>query len=186
MAKVLSPGDVNRHVGMAVEVARQARQMTVEQLAAAIGLSPERLRRIEDGSEEASVVDMHLIARALNIDVSAFFFGLDHERGDGDSDGSTRRLVFPDLLNATIGARIRRVREATGLSAAALAMLSELRTGRILRIESGRSEAAASELFAIARVLGVAVSFFFDGRRHGEDEAPRQNGSRFGVSTAAA
>lgn len=186
MATLLSPAHVNRNVGLAIEVARRARQMTQSQLAASIGLSSQALSRIEDGSEEASAVDMHLLAQVLNLDVAAFFVGLDHEDDDDEAENRPRRPLFPELLNATIGARIRRLREANGLSTAALAVLSGLRTGRIQRIELGKSEAAASELYAIGQVLGVTVSFFFDGRNECDGESVFHDGGRFPASTAVA
>jgi transcriptional regulator with XRE-family HTH domain len=186
MATLLSPGNVNRNVGLAISVARDARRMTVTQLAASIGLSAERLAAIENGSDEASAVDMHLLAQVPNLDVAAFFVGLDDLDADDAAEDRPRRLAFPDLLNATIGARMRRLREANGLSAAALAVLSGLRAGRIQRIEAGKSEAAASELYAIGQVLGVCVAFFFDGKRDSDEEPPARNGTRFASSTAAA
>lgn len=186
MATIANPRTVNQHVGLAIEVARQARRMTLRQLAASIGLPVERLAAIEDGSEEASAVDLHLLAKALNLDVTAFFVGLDTSEGNDDEDRVRHRPAFPDLLNTTIGARLRRLRELNGLSAAALAVLSGLRTGRVQRIESGKSEAAASELFAIGQVLGVAVSFFFDGQQQGDEIPNLLNGNRFATSTAAA
>ncbi len=186
MVTRLSPDCVNRYVGLAIQVARQMRQMTLPQLAAAIGLSTEGLARIEEGAEEASAVDMHLLAKALNLDVAAFFVGLDEDDIEGASDGPLRRPAVPDLLNATIGARIRRLREATGLSAAALAVLCGLRSARILRIENGKSEAAASELYAIAEVLGVSITYFFDGKHESDDASAVWPGSRLPAADAAA
>lgn len=186
MAMVMSPGDVNRYVGLAIQVARQARRMSLEQLAACIGLSRDRLVAIEEGHEEASAVDLHLLARTLNLDVCAFFIGLDPRFAGSDGSPSRRRLAFPDLLNATIGARLRRLREINGLTPAALAVLSGLRSGRIQRIESGKVEAAASELFAIGRVLGVSVTFFFDGYQEGDEHPWLPDTGHFAPSTVAA
>ncbi len=186
MVTRFSPDCVNRSVGLAIQVARQVRQMTLPQLAAAIGLSSERLSRIEEGAEEASAVDMHLLAKALNLDVAAFFVGLDEDDMEDGSPGRPRRPAFPDLLNATIGARIRRLREATGLSPAALAVLCGLRSARILRLEHGKSEAAASELYAIGEVLGVSVTYFFDGKHESDDASSSWPGSRLPATDAAA
>jgi transcriptional regulator with XRE-family HTH domain len=186
MATLKSPCDVNWHVGLAIQVAREARRMTRAQLASAIGVSTERLVLLEDGNEEASAVDLHLLAKALNLDVAAFFVGLTGRgREDGDPRG-TCALAFPDLLNVSIGARLRRAREASGLSPAALAILSGLRPSRIQRIEAGKSEAAASELFAIGEVLGLPVAFFFDGVSEEEDSPTLFGANRLGPSSAAA
>lgn len=57
----------------------------------------------------------------------------------------------------TLGARIRRLREARGLSQQALAVACGVSVSQVFRWESDRSEPYASSLRALARVLEVSL-----------------------------
>lgn len=162
---------VNRHVGIAVRLAREERRMSVQHLAATVGLSADGVRRIEAGVEEANAVDLHLIAEALGVDVSAFFCGLDQPKPPPRSTADpSEEIGFADLLNATIGVRLRRAREERCMTATELARRTGIRVVRLRRIERGDAEAAASELHALASRLGLSVSFFFDGSSETAEE----------------
>ena len=180
MTAIANANCVNRHVGIAVRLAREERRLTPERLAATVGLSVDGVLCIEAGAEEANAVDLHLIAQALDVDVSAFFCGLDQPKSrHGTAADQPAAIDFADLLNATIGVRIRRAREERGLSVSELAKRTGIRVMRIRRIERGDAEAAASELHALGCGLGLGVSFFFDGSTGTADEVFRFGESYF-------
>ena len=156
-------GHVNRHVGEGLRLAREVRQFSAKQLAQDLGISPERLERIETGKEEATSTDLHLSARALGVDVSMFFDGLAKPRASTRSGNACQGQCIGRNVNANFGTRMRLAREVKGLSLERLAQTAGIERERLEGLEYGEEEAAASDLHSLARVLDVAVAYFFEG-----------------------
>lgn len=154
---------VNRHIGEGLRLAREVRQISAEQLAQDLGTSPERLERLEAGEEEATSTDLHLSARALGVDVSMFFEGLAKPETDVRTEDACRGEGLGRIVNANLGARMRLAREVRGLSLERLAQAAGMERERLEGLEYGEEEAAASDLHSLARVLDVAVAYFFQG-----------------------
>lgn len=71
------------------------------------------------------------------------------------------RLSIPDgaaALQRVLGEKVRRLREARGLSRSALAAAAGLSVGRVSVIESGRGNPRVATLGAIASALDVEVA----------------------------
>src|SRR5262245_28172600 len=64
---------------------------------------------------------------------------------------------------AELGLRIRRARERVGMSQEALAEAVARDQKAVSEYENGKRKLPATELPAFARVLGVPVSYFFEG-----------------------
>jgi transcriptional regulator with XRE-family HTH domain len=154
---------VNRHVGEGLRLAREVRRVSQAQLAQDLGISPERLERIEAGEEEATSTDLHLSARALGVNVSMFFDGLVMPRANARTGDDCRGRSLGRRVNANLGARMRLAREVRGLSLERLAEAAGIERDRLEGFEYGEEEAAASDLHSLARVLDVAVAYFFEG-----------------------
>ena len=154
---------VNRHVGEGLRLAREVRGISAEQLAQDLGISPERLERIETGEEEATSTDLHLSAQTLGVDVSMFFEGLSKPGTCARTEGPFRGQGLGRSVNANLGARMRLAREVRGFSLERLAQAAEIDLERLESLEYGEEEAAASDIHRLAGVLDVAVAYFFEG-----------------------
>ncbi len=64
-------------------------------------------------------------------------------------------------LDRHIGQRLKRLRQREGLSAQALADVTESTQQQISRYENGHNKLSATQLYRIASALGVPVSWFF-------------------------
>ncbi len=71
--------EINRHIGAGLLLARTVRGNSLKELAAATGLSLQRLERLESGLVEATPRDLLLLAASLGIPVQFFFEGLEDE-----------------------------------------------------------------------------------------------------------
>ena len=72
-----------------------------------------------------------------------------------------------------IGARIRRFREARGLSVLELSNLSDIPELMLATIERGRMRITFENMICIARSLDTPLVEFFDDGRDGDDAACR-------------
>ena len=84
-------------------------------------------------------------------------------------DTTTIYSDIPD--NDTLGGRLSRARDASGLSAAQLARRIGVRTNTIQAWESDRSQPRANRLSMLAGVLGVSLSWLL----HGVGTAPSED-----------
>ncbi|MHC5053339.1 MAG: helix-turn-helix domain-containing protein [Planctomycetota bacterium] len=91
-------------------------------------------------------------------------------------DGMTRRGT-----RELVGARIRAVREARGLSVRELGGLSDVPELMLAAIERGRMRITFENLLCLARALGVPAIDLFDFEKDGRGES-RGPGMRFGES----
>lgn len=53
-------------LGRAIQVMRESKELSVEELAHRSGVKPENLEAIETGNKTASLLQLHSLARALN------------------------------------------------------------------------------------------------------------------------
>ncbi|MGE5475705.1 MAG: helix-turn-helix domain-containing protein [Bacteroidales bacterium] len=67
-----------------------------------------------------------------------------------------------NAVDASVGKRIRLRRTALGMSQEKLAEALGLTFQQVQKYEKGANRVGASRLFDLARVLGVAVEFFFE------------------------
>lgn len=82
----------------------------------------------------------------------------------------------------TLGGRIRRARDAAGLSGAQLARRLGVKTATVSGWESGRAEPRANRLTMLAGILGVSPTWLL----HGVGEAPADTGLASELALVAA
>jgi transcriptional regulator with XRE-family HTH domain len=73
---------------------------------------------------------------------------------------------MPSKVDAHIGRRIRQVRIRQGVSQSLLAEHLVITYQQVQKYETGANRVSASRLFEISALLGIDVSFFFDGLEH--------------------
>lgn len=69
----------------------------------------------------------------------------------------------PDPIDVHVGARLRLRRNMIGMSQDQLGKASDLTFQQIQKYERGANRMGASRLFQMARIVGVPVSYFFEG-----------------------
>jgi transcriptional regulator with XRE-family HTH domain len=79
--------DAELHVGARLVAARQLRNVTQEELAEKLGISPEDVENHEQGLTQLSAGRLYEVAQALGVDVSYFYEGL------GEAPPSARSLT---------------------------------------------------------------------------------------------
>ena len=67
-----------------------------------------------------------------------------------------------DSIKKSFGARIKEIREKSGLNQEQLAELVNMESRHISRIETGKSFTTLENLSKIAQALNVDISVFFD------------------------
>lgn len=85
----------------------------------------------------------------------------------------------PEIVDEHVGARVRLRRAVLGLSQEELSDQLGITFQQIQKYERGSNRISASRLFHIAQVLGVDVSYFFDGFN------PDSPGRAYGFSDTA-
>jgi len=78
-------------------------------------------------------------------------------------------------VDVHVGTRIRHRRWMNGTTQQQLADAVGIKFQQIQKYETGMNRVSASRLWDIAHVLGVPVSFFFDGLDANTDAAPKVN-----------
>ena len=87
----------------------------------------------------------------------------------------TIKLNGPDPIDKYVGGRVRARRVGLRLSQSKLGGAIDVTFQQVQKYENGTNRIGASNLFKIARALGVGVSFFYDGMPDFE-AAPRRPG----------
>ncbi len=71
-----------------------------------------------------------------------------------------------DKIDIEIGARLRQARVAAGLSQTELGAHLGISFQQIQKYEKGKNRIGGGRLYKIARMLGVKITYFFDGVEH--------------------
>jgi transcriptional regulator with XRE-family HTH domain len=72
-------------------------------------------------------------------------------------------LVATDRVAAVVGSRLRNRRRAMLLSVEAVASQTKLAAATLTKAEVGEERLAPKAIIALAKVFGVAPSYFFEG-----------------------
>jgi transcriptional regulator with XRE-family HTH domain len=94
---------IDKHVGRRLRALREAQGMSAEVLVRAVGMSIDRLERLESGRERINVDDMRRLCEVLGATPADFFRGLNdeaEERGAVGGDLSVEdegRLLLADF-----------------------------------------------------------------------------------------
>ncbi|MBA4224476.1 helix-turn-helix transcriptional regulator [Bosea sp. (in: a-proteobacteria)] len=79
---------------------------------------------------------------------------------------------LPNPIDRHVGSRVRMQRMLAGISQEKLGEALGLTFQQVQKYEKGTNRISASRLQQIAKMLGVPVSFFFEGAPSGEAAAP--------------
>ncbi len=71
-----------------------------------------------------------------------------------------------DGIDVEIGARLRQARVAAGFTQTELGIQLGISFQQVQKYEKGRNRIGGGRLYKIARVLGVKITYFFDGVEH--------------------
>ncbi|MCH8188327.1 MAG: helix-turn-helix transcriptional regulator [Proteobacteria bacterium] len=71
-----------------------------------------------------------------------------------------------DEIDIEIGRRLRQARVAAGLTQTELGVRLGISFQQIQKYEKGRNRIGGGRLYKIARILGVKITYFFDGVEH--------------------
>ena len=71
-----------------------------------------------------------------------------------------------DRIDVEIGARMKQARVAAGLSQTELGTHLGISFQQVQKYEKGKNRVGGGRLYKIARVLGVKITYFFDGVDH--------------------
>lgn len=71
--------ETERHIGSRLRAARHLQNISQVSLAGLLGVTPEQMQRCEDGEDPISAGRLYDVARALQVNVSYFYEGLNGE-----------------------------------------------------------------------------------------------------------
>ncbi|MDR1266999.1 MAG: helix-turn-helix domain-containing protein [Holosporales bacterium] len=117
------PSSIDQHVGMRVRTRRSVLRLSQGQLGEAVGLTFQQVQKYERGVNRISASRLLEISRALEVDISYFFEGLDktakpkshaavflEENGEAYAADPLDRRETYDLIRAYYGVGDTRVR----------------------------------------------------------------------------
>ena len=127
--------------GQRIRVIRNARGLTIEELAEISDLPSSVITEYEEGSRKLSLPDIEKLCDALNINVSY--------------------LLSQGKKKYELSERLRSIREAQGMTVTSLADKAGVSPGLISQIENNLTMPSFETLEAIAGATGVALSYIW-------------------------
>jgi len=98
------------------------------------------------------------------------------EQSGGDLSARDLKAAQANPVDRHVGSRIRSRRVMLGLSQKSLADAIGVKFPQVQKYEDGVNRLSASRLFAVSRVLGAPITYFFEGMSDGtRDAAPGSN-----------
>lgn len=151
----------SRIIGALLHSVRDQARMSPEECAAVLGISPETLTAYEEGSKPISLPELELLARFLDVPLSAI--RSTESVADIQAD---RKLPAPNLYlmlrHRIVGARLRQLRSEASRTQQDLAEMLECPLGTIMEYEFGKRPIPVAELEVVCRALNVPLSYFLD------------------------
>ncbi|HNT74325.1 MAG TPA: helix-turn-helix transcriptional regulator [Anaerolineae bacterium] len=149
----------NRILGALIQNVRNQARVTVQECAAALGISEGAFAAYERGSASISLPELELLARFIEVPLSVF-------RETSLSGSRDTRLpnaeIFLPLRHRIVGARLRQVRQEARRTQQDLADILECSAEQIADYEYGRRSVPFAELEIVGRALTVSLEVFFD------------------------
>ena len=69
-------------------------------------------------------------------------------------------------IDAHIGNRVRAARQAQGMSQSVLANALGITFQQVQKYENGTNRVSAGRLYDVAHILGMPITYFYEGARH--------------------
>lgn len=150
-------------LGVLLYDARLATRRSIEECAAAMGVSPEVYQTFEVGEAAPSLPQLEVLAFYLDLPIEHFWEAKAlSESSAEDSIQDADRLA--EIRNRIIGTRIQMLRGELNLSLEDLARAASLSAEHLQACEEGRSPITLPELEIIAAALETRIETFFDDR----------------------
>lgn len=130
-----TPHPIDSHIGLRVRALRKERGLSLDALAAALGIAYQQVQKYETGANRISAGALYGIARALRAPVGYFYAELEAQSGDPPLQACAPSPA--DALMASPG--------GGGLARAYLAMTPRLRRALLTVAEAIGPEAEAAE-----------------------------------------
>jgi transcriptional regulator with XRE-family HTH domain len=154
----------SRKLGLLIYDSRQHARRSMDECAAAIGVSPEEYRTFESGSAAPSLPQIELLSIYLNVPLDHFWSkqALSTTARPPHAEQGDQLLV---LRNRVIGASLRLARNNKNISLADLSAQTEISPEQLERYEKGDVAVPLPELEILATILETPVATFYD--QHG-------------------
>jgi len=150
----------NRILGVLIRNARDRTHVSRKACADVLGVSANRFRAYEEGSQSISLPEMELLGRYLGVPLHVLRD--DSAAGDATEEALPDPDIFLPLRHRIVGARLRQARLESGRTQKELAELLEHSSSIISSYEYGEKPIPVAELELVGRTLGVSLDFFFD------------------------
>lgn len=152
-------------IGTLLRDARQSCGRSLEECAAAIGVSTQQYEAFELGEQMISLPELELAAFALDIPLDRFW----EERSTPTDDIYPRQfsnqVQLMKLRNRMIGAQLRQARLEAGLAPEELGVQAGIEVERLKSYEWGQAAVPLSDLEAMCTILKRSAREFLD--QHG-------------------
>jgi transcriptional regulator with XRE-family HTH domain len=151
----------SRKLGVLIRDARLAARKTVQECAAAIGVTGGIFRAYEEGRRAPSLPELELLAYFLNLPMHHFW----SKEVRSDDAPPTETLNLPALISIRqrlIGVMLRQQREKASLSPRQLAERSGMTTARLRAYELGERPIPLPELESLLGLTGGRIEELFD------------------------
>lgn len=154
----------NKKLGLLIYDARKASRRSIEECAAAVGVTVEQFQAFEKGKESPTLPQLELLALFFNLPIE-HFWGRQalSQTSAPETFQEKERLLM--LRNRVIGTNLRLARSTANLSIQEIAERTGIPEERLKRFESNGAEIPVTELELIADTLDMPVERFFD--QHG-------------------
>jgi len=150
-----------KKIGILIQDARITAKKSIEECAAAIGVSTDTFQAYEFGSKSPSLPELEILAFYLNIPVDHFWGRTTLTESKPDfADLSLERLV--PLRHKMIGALIRKARQEAGIDASDLAKQVGIKADELDAYEMGQKAVPTPILENLGKFLEIPVESFID------------------------
>ena len=151
----------SKTLGVLIQDARQASNLSMKDCAEAIGVSVGIYRSYEKGTKAPSLPELEALSMFFNLPI-AHFWGTEAISDDPSPIEEIDLVRLVALRQRIIGALLRQERRKAGYSMKALAKEAEFPKSRIKAYELGERPISVPELEVLISVLGSNMDVFFD------------------------
>jgi transcriptional regulator with XRE-family HTH domain len=148
-------------LGVLLLDARRSTRRSIEDCAAAIGVSPETFQSFELGEAAPSLPQLEALAFYLDLPIE-HFRGNEALSESSASQGVLNIDQLAQIRNRIIGTRIQMLRNERNISPDELATLTSISPEKLKAYEEGQEPISMPELETIADGLEARVESFFD------------------------
>jgi transcriptional regulator with XRE-family HTH domain len=148
-------------IGRLARERRQALGLSVDDVAARLGMTAGLYETFESGGVRARPAQLCGLAELLGVGVAYFFRDLTRPSVPAAGLRSEVKHTAPLHLDRQIGERVYTFRTSRGMSVAILSKHTELNEDTIMRIEDATEPVTAAGLWRIARAMELPIEVFF-------------------------